>query len=106
MLWNFLEDNEYINDEKLLQRYKEKYSQKGFSYVKLKSKLYSKGYILDDEFSYEEELKSALNRLKKYKKEKDFYSIVKYLINRGFSYQVAKEATNIFLNEAKWKQYP
>jgi len=102
----YLEDNEYINDEKLLQRYKEKYSQKGFSYVKLKSKLYSKGYILDDEFSYEEELKSALNRLKKYKKEKDFYSIVKYLINRGFSYQVAKEATNIFLNEAKWKQYP
>lgn len=74
---------------------------KGYSSIKFKLKLYSKGYIIDDEFSYEEELKSALNSLKKYKKEKDFYSIVKYLINRGFGYQVAKEATNIFLNEAE-----
>lgn len=97
----YLEDNGYINDEKLAQRYKEKYLEKGYSSIKFKSKLYSKGYILNNDFSYKEEVKSALKSLKKYKKEKDFYSIVKYLVKRGFSYQVAKEATNIFLNEAE-----
>ncbi len=97
----YLEKEGYIDDEKLAKRYKEKYLEKGYSSLKLKSKLYAKGYKPEDSFSYEEELQSALNRLKKYKKEKDFYSIVKYLVNRGFSYSIAKEATNIYLNEAE-----
>jgi regulatory protein len=100
---NYLEKNGYINDEELFKRYREKYLEKGYSPLKLKSKLVSKGYsgFNNQEFSFEEELQSALNRLSKYKKEKDFYSVVKYLVNRGFSYSVAKEAANIFLNEAR-----
>ena len=97
----YLQENGYLDDEKLAQRYKEKYLEKGYSSLKLKSKLYSKGYNINENFSYEEEVQSALNCLKKYKKEKNFYSIVKYLVNRGFRYEVAKDATNIFLNEVK-----
>jgi len=96
---DFLVKEEYIHDEKLKERYKELAIQKGKSKLALKKKLYQKG-IEALELSYEEELQSALNLLNnKYKKEKEFKSILKFLINRGFSYSVAKEASNIYLKD-------
>ncbi len=92
----FLEEEGYINDEKLAYRYKELSIEKGESPLKLKSKLYKKGVTVD--FSYEEEFQSALNRLKKYTGSKDFKSIVKYFLNRGFSYSVASDVAKKCLN--------
>ncbi len=96
---NYLKKEGYINDEKLLNRYKELAIQKGESELKLKSKLFRKG-ISNINFSYEEELESALYLLRnKFKKEKNYQNIVKFLKNRGFKYSVIQEATAIFLNE-------
>ncbi|RMD47385.1 MAG: regulatory protein RecX [Aquificota bacterium] len=93
---NYLQKEGYINDENLILRYKERAIEKGESPSRLKSKLYRKG--INIEFSYEEEFESAINRIKKYKGSKDFNSIVKYFINRGFSYSVASEIAKMYLN--------
>ncbi|WP_297453567.1 regulatory protein RecX [Persephonella sp.] len=94
-----LEEKGYINDDKLIQRHKELAIQKGKSPLYLRKKLYQKG-ISQLDFSYEEELEAALNLLRnKYKKQKKFYDVVKFLKNRGFSYSVIQEAANKFLNE-------
>jgi regulatory protein len=94
----YLKKENLINDEKLTERYKEINLQKGKSPLYIKSKLYKKG-IKDVDFSYEEELDAALYLLKfKYKKEKKYPDIVKFLKNRGFSYPVIQEAVNKFLN--------
>ena len=96
----YLKKENYINDEQLKERYKELAIEKGKSKLALKKKLYKKGVSPDINLSYEEEVKSALNLLqRKYKKEKDFISVVKYLTNRGFSYTVAKDAAEEFLKE-------
>lgn len=93
-------ENKYIQDEKLKDRLKELAIEKGKSKLAIKKKLYQKGVNIDIEISFEEELQSALNLLrKKYKKEKEFKKIVNYLMNRGFGYSVAKEATKVFLTE-------
>lgn len=94
----YLKKQHLINDDKLLERVKEKAIEKGKSSTYIKRKLFSKGVSI--EISYEEELKSAMNLLKnKYKREKRFYDIVKFLKNRGFSYSVIQEAANKFLDE-------
>ncbi|WP_293445795.1 regulatory protein RecX [Persephonella sp.] len=94
----YLKEQKLLDDKKLLERYKEINLQKGKSPLSIKNKLYRKG-ITDIEFSYEEELKSALHLLRfKYKKEKRYADIVKFLKNRGFSYSVIQEATNKFLD--------
>ncbi|MDQ7055076.1 MAG: RecX family transcriptional regulator [Persephonella sp.] len=89
-----------MDDRKLLERFKEKAIQKGKSSAYLRKRLFSKGVY--DELSHEEELKSAINLLEnKYRGEKEFYNIVKFLKNRGFSYSVIQEAVNKFLNGEK-----
>ncbi len=94
----YLKNQHLINDDKLLERVKEKAIEKGKSSTYIKRKLFSKGVSI--EISYEEELKSAMNLLKnKYIGEKRFYDIVKFLKNRGFSYSVIQEAANKFLDE-------
>ena len=94
-----LEEKGYINDDKLIHRHKELSIQKGKSPLYLRKKLYQKG-ISQIDFTYEEELEAALNLLQnKYKKQKNFYDVVKFLKNRGFSYGVIQEAANKFLNE-------
>ncbi len=94
----YLKNQHLINDDKLLERVKEKAIEKGKSSTYIKRKLFSKGVSI--EISYDEELKSAMNLLKnKYKWEKRFYDIVKFLKNRGFSYSVIQEAANKFLDE-------
>ncbi len=96
----YLKEKELINDKQLKERYKELALEKGKSKLALKKKLYQKGVSIDIQMSYEEELKSALNLLrKKYKKEKDIKKIIKFLINRGFPYSIAKEASNIFTQD-------
>ncbi len=93
----YLQKEGYLDDQKLLERYKELSIQKGESPLKLKSKLYRKG-ITDIEFSYEEELEAALTLLEnKFKKEKNYPNVVKFLKNRGFSYSVIQEAVKKFL---------
>ncbi|WP_121923133.1 regulatory protein RecX [Hydrogenothermus marinus] len=92
---DYLEKEDYINDKKLLKRYKQLAIEKGESPLKLKSKLYRKG--VNVEFTYEEEYKSAINRIKKYTGSKDYKSIVKYLINRGFSYSISTEIAKKYL---------
>jgi len=88
----------YINDEKLLDRYKELSIQKGYSSLKLKRKLYQKTEIIQN-LSEEEELLSALNLLEKsFKKEKNFINIVKFLKNRGFSWNTIQKAVKKFLD--------
>ena len=96
----YLKKKHLINDTELLERLKEKAIEKGKSSAYIKRKLFSKG--VDAELSYEEELQSAMNLLKnKYKGEKEFYNIVKFLKNRGFSFSVIQEAANKFLNGEK-----
>ena len=97
-----LESQGLLNDEKLKERYKEIYINKGKSYLKLRNSLYRKG-ITEVELSEDEELKSALNLLKKsFKKEKTFENVVKFLKNRGFRYSVIKKAIEIMLKEEEW----
>ncbi len=93
----YLIEENYINDRKLLERYKERAIEKGESPLKLKSKLYMKTDE-DINFSYEEEYLSAVNRIQKYKGKKEFKSVLKYLLNRGFNYSVSYEVTKKFLN--------
>ncbi len=93
----YLKENGYIDDEKLLERYKEIAIQKGEGPLKLKSKLYPKG-ITSVKFSYQEEYEAAVNRIKKYSGNKDFKSIVKYLLNRGFGYSVSSEVATKYIN--------
>ncbi|WP_457627174.1 regulatory protein RecX [Persephonella sp.] len=94
----YLKNEKLIDDRKLLERYKELSIQKGKSPASLKAKLYRKG-ITEVDFSYEEELESALYLLEnKYRKEKNYRDVVKFLKNRGFSYSVIQEAVNKFLN--------
>ncbi len=94
----YLKEQKLLDDKKLLERYKEVNLQKGKSPLSIKNKLYRKG-VTDIDFSYEEELESALYLLKfKYKKEKKYADIVKFLKNRGFSYSVIQEAANKFLD--------
>ncbi len=96
---DYLKREGYINDKKLLERYKELAIQKGESELKLKSKLFKKG-VSNVNFSYEEELESALYLLRnKFKKEKNYQNVAKFLKNRGFKFSVIQEATTIFLNE-------
>ncbi len=96
---NYLKEEGYINDKKLGERLKEIAIEKGKSNVFLKKKLYSKG-ICNIELSYSEELESAKNLLRrKYKGDKNFKQIVKFLLNRGFSYGIASEAAKSFLEE-------
>jgi regulatory protein len=93
----YLQKEGYIDDKKLLERYKELSINKGESPLKLKSKLYRKG-ITEVDFSYDEELEAALNLLQnKFKKEKNYQNVVKFLKNRGFSYSVIQEAVKNFL---------
>ncbi|MFN4307323.1 regulatory protein RecX [Sulfurihydrogenibium azorense] len=94
-----LENQGLLNDEKLKERYKEIYINKGKSYLKLRNSLYRKG-ITEIDLSEDEELNSALNLLKKsFKKEKTFENMVKFLKNRGFRYSVIKKAIEIMLKE-------
>ncbi len=94
----------YINDEKLKERMKEKAIEKGKSPLYLKKKLYQKGISDSIEFSFEEELESALHLLRnKYKKGKNYKEIVKFLKYRGFSYDVIQEAYKKYLEEEEWK---
>jgi len=94
----YLKGQKLIDDKKLLERYKQVNLQKGKSPLSIKNKLYRKG-ITQVDFSYEEELESALYLLRfKYKKEKSYVDIVKFLKNRGFSYSVIQEAANKFLD--------
>ncbi|NPA12713.1 MAG: regulatory protein RecX [Aquificae bacterium] len=87
-----------IDDSKLLERYIELAVKKGKSGAYLRQKLYQKG-IYDFEMDYNDELQSALNLLhSKYRKEKNYKDIVKFLKNRGFSYSVIQDAVNKFLN--------
>ncbi len=96
---NDLKEKNLLNDEKLLERYKEKALLKGKSSVNLKQKLYRKG-ILSVEISEEDELTAALNLLKRsFKKEKTFENIAKFLKNRGFKYSVTVRAFDIFSKE-------
>ncbi|GAB6071706.1 regulatory protein RecX [Venenivibrio stagnispumantis] len=93
-----LKEEGYINDEKLLNRYKELSLQKGYSTLKLKKKLYQKTEITQN-LSEEEELLSALNLLEKsFKKEKNFINVVKFLKNRGFSWNTIQKAVKKFLD--------
>jgi len=93
-----LKEEGYINDEKLLNRYKELSIQKGYSSLKLKRKLYQKTEIIQN-LSEEEELLSALNLLEKsFKKEKNFINVVKFLKNRGFSWNTIQKAVKKFLD--------
>lgn len=94
---DYLIEQGYINDKKLVERYKEIAIEKGESPLKLKSKLYLK---TDEEinFSYEEEYTSAVNRLRKYKGKKEFKSVLKYLLNRGFNYSISYEITKKFID--------
>ena len=95
----YLKEEGYINDIELGERLKELAIERGKSKLYLKKKLYQKG-ISNIEISYDEELKAAVNLLKKkYKKEKDYRKVLKFLINRGFSYGVASEAAKEFIEE-------
>ncbi|WP_457640357.1 regulatory protein RecX [Persephonella sp.] len=95
----YLEKNGYIDDIKLKERYKEILLEKGKSPLYIKKKLYSKG-VNSPEISYEEEFQTAYNLLKtKYRKEKEFNTVVKFLKNRGFSCSVIMEVVNKFLEE-------
>ncbi len=95
----YIKEEGYINDRELGERLKELAIERGKSKLYLKKKLYQKG-ISSIEISYEEELEAAVNLLKKkYKKEKDYRKVLKFLINRGFSYSVASEAAKEFIEE-------
>lgn len=94
-----LKENNLIDDERLYTRLKEKSLERGISGLRLKKKLYLKGFE-DTELSFDEELTSALNLLKRsFKKEKNFENVVKFLKNRGFRFEVIKEAVEKFLKE-------
>ncbi len=95
---SYLEKNGYIDDEKLKDRIKELAVQKGESPLKLKSKLYRKGIKeIDISFSENELLEAAIQRMKKYKKEKEYKKIVSYLINRGFPYSIASKVAKMYI---------
>ena len=95
---SYLEKNGYIDDEKLKDRKKELAVQKGESPLKLKSKLYRKGIKeIDISFSENELLEAAIQRMKKYKKEKEYKKIVSYLINRGFPYSIASKVAKMYI---------
>jgi SOS response regulatory protein OraA/RecX len=94
---NYLVEEGYINDYKLMERYKERAIEKGESLLKLKSKLYIKTKM-EVNFSYEEEYTAAVNRIKKYRGKKDLQSVLKYLLNRGFNYSISYEIAKKFLN--------
>ncbi len=94
-----LKDKNFLNDKKLLERYRENAILKGKSSVNLKQRLYRKG-ISYVEISEEEELEAALNLLKKsFKKEKTFENIAKFLKNRGFRYSVIVKSFDLFSKE-------
>jgi regulatory protein len=96
----YLKRNGYIDDEKLKERFIEKYLEKGKSFVYIKNKLYQKGITDEIKISFEDELNAALNLLRfKYRKSKDFKEVVKFLSYRGFSYDVISEAYRIFTEE-------
>ncbi|NPA57839.1 MAG: regulatory protein RecX [Aquificae bacterium] len=98
---NYLKEEGLIDDRKLIERYKELSLQKGKSSAYLKAKLLRKG-VREVEISFEEELQSALYLLEnKFRKEKNYPNVVKFLKNRGFSYGVIQEAVNKFLNGEK-----
>ncbi len=95
---SYLEDKGYINDAKLKERQKELTIKKGESPLKLKSKLYRKGVKdLQIDFSEEEIFQAAVERVKKYKKEKEFKKVVSYLINRGFPYSIASKVAKMYI---------
>lgn len=97
---SYLEEEGYIDDEKLKERLKEKYLQKGKSSLYIRKKLYSKKGESDISISFEEEVEAALYNLRyKYKKGKDYKEIVKFLSYRGFRYDVIKEALRRYLEE-------
>jgi len=97
----YLKEQKLIDDNKLLERYKELSIKKGKSSAYLKAKLYRKG-ITEVELTFDEELKAALHLLEnKYRKEKNYQDVVKFLKNRGFSYSVIHEAVNKFLHGEK-----
>jgi len=96
---NYLKEEGYIDDKELGERLKEIAIEKGKSNVSLKKKLYSKG-ICNIELSYSEEIESAKNLLRrKYKGDKNFKQIVKFLLNRGFPYSIASETAKSFLED-------
>ncbi|MCX7739023.1 MAG: recombination regulator RecX [Hydrogenothermaceae bacterium] len=92
-----LKEKGILNDEKLLQRAKERAVIRGDSKAKFTRRLYSKSVRRVD-LSFEEELESALNLLERsFRREKTFQEVFKFLKNRGFSYSVIQEATELFL---------
>ncbi|WP_456401218.1 regulatory protein RecX [Persephonella sp.] len=96
---SYLKDKGYINDEKLSEYLYQKLKEKGKSSLYIKKKFFSKG-VQPPEFSYEDELETAYRLLKeKFKKEKKFDTVVKFLKNRGFSFSVSIDAANKFLEE-------
>ncbi|WP_457622352.1 regulatory protein RecX [Persephonella sp.] len=95
----YLEDKGYINDLELRERLSNVLKEKGKSPLYIKKKFYSKG-IEPPEISYQDEYDIAYDLLKrKYKKEKQFHTVVKFLKNRGFSYSVIIDVANKFLEE-------
>lgn len=96
---DYLIKEKYIDDAKLKERYIRVLKEKGKSPIYIKRKLYLKG-VEPPDISYDEEFDTAYNLLKtKYKKEKQFNTVVKFLKNRGFSYSIIIEVANKFLEE-------
>ncbi|ACO04903.1 MAG TPA: regulatory protein RecX [Persephonella sp.] len=95
----YLVQKGYLDDQKLKERLSSLLKEKGKSPIYIKKKFYSKG-VEPPEISYDEEFETAYNLLKKkYKKEKQFHTVVKFLKNRGFSYSVIIDVANKFLEE-------
>ncbi len=95
----YLKEEGYIDDKYLKERVKEKNLKKGKGSLYIRKKLYSKSGD-DIDISFDEELEAALYALRfKYKKDREYKEIVKFLSYRGFRYEVIQEAIRIFLKE-------
>ncbi len=100
-----LKEQELINDEKFVEIYvKDRLVVRPKSIRLLKRELIKKGinenliekYFLENEFNEEETaillLKKKWGRFKKLNEKKRFEKSIKFLLSRGFSYELAKKA--------------
>lgn len=101
-----LKKKKLLNDEKIKERMKEVYLEKGKGYFYLKYHLEKDGISEDFELPFDEEAKFALNVIKQKKmKKSDFKDSKKkikmmlFLSRRGFRQEAISKAFNLFFGK-------
>lgn len=101
-----LKKKKLLNDEKIKERMKEVYLEKGKGYFYLKYHFEKEGISEDFELTFEEETKSALKVIKQKKMKKsdlkDSKKKIKmmlFLSRRGFRQEAISKAFNLFLGK-------